>query len=62
MDKILWESQQKINEVTRMQITLLITQIDNLIGILEDHEKDMVKMAEEINRLNKELSELKGLS
>ena len=62
MDIRLWESQKEINEVMGMQVTLLITQVDNLINILEDHEKDMVRMAEEINRLNKELSELKGLS
>ena len=58
----LWNSQKLINENNQEQMRIIVLQLDNLIAILEDHEKDMNNMAEEINRLNKELSELKGLS
>jgi hypothetical protein len=41
---------------------VLVKQITNILGILEDYEKNMIKMAEHIIYLEKELSELKGLS
>lgn len=56
----LWESQKIINENVNLQMGLLIKQLNTIISVLEDHEKDMKNMADEINRLNKELSELKG--
>lgn len=56
----LWESQKIINENTNMQMSLMIQQLNIIISVIEDHENDMKCMADEINRLNKELSELKG--
>ena len=63
--------QMKINDLTKESHELLSKRIDcnvekvdlcfetikKLIGILEDHEKDMKRMAEEINRLNELLKE-----
>ena len=62
MDMGLWEIQKQINDLNREKTDVLTKQLLHVINILEDHEKDMMKMAERINHLEKELSELKGLS
>lgn len=56
----LWKIQKEINNNNNMQISLIIKQLDTLISIIEDHEKDMIKMVEHINNLEKEVSELKS--
>ena len=56
----LWKMQKEINNNNNMQISLIIKQLDTLISIIEDHEKDMIKMVEHINNLEKEVSELKS--
>lgn len=61
--KMLWEKQMTINDATNRQLRLLIEQNDlfieqfnNLIDIVEDHEKTMVDMAAEIRRLTAQLN------
>lgn len=61
MDKELWRMQKTFNENIQYQMGLVTKQFDSMIKIIEDQEKDMNMMAEEIIRLNKEISELKGL-
>lgn len=56
----LWEVQKVINENNNAQMGMMIEQLRMMIGIIEDHEKDMEKMAEHINELEKEISELKN--
>lgn len=56
----LWKMQQGINDNVNTQFDLVIKQISVLIDIIEDHENDMEKMAEHINKLEKEISELKS--
>ena len=56
----LWTVQKEINENTKLQMDMMIKQIGLLVGIIEDHEKDMERMAEHINNLEKEISELKS--
>lgn len=56
----LWKMQKEINDNVSTQFDLVIKQISTLIDIIEDHENDMEKMAEHINKLEKEISELKS--
>lgn len=53
----LWKTQVLKNKLYDKQIESLIEQIGWLIGVIEDQERDLVKMAEAINDLNKRLSE-----
>ena len=57
MNDSLWKTQMNINDQTNTQIRLLIQQIDFLIRVVEDHEKDMKMMADEINSLKYQLSQ-----
>ena len=57
LTKTFIETQMAINSGNNEQFSLIIKQLGNLIGIIEDHENDMEKMANEINELKKQLSE-----
>lgn len=55
----LWEVQRSINKTNMEQDKRLLEMINVLIKIVEDHEADMVKMADRINELTEEVSKLK---
>lgn len=55
----LWEVQRSINKTNMEQDKRLLEMINVLIKIVEDHEADMLKMADRINELTKEVSKLK---
>lgn len=44
-------------ELLMMQNQILVKRIEFLLKVAEDHEKDMERMAEEINKLKKQLSD-----
>lgn len=63
---MLWQTQLDRNNLYDEQIRMLIEQIGMLIeqlrimvNIVEDHEKDMLKMCDKINELERQLSEIK---
>lgn len=55
----LWKLQHSINKTNMEQDQRLLEMINALIKIVEDHEADMLKMADRINELTKEVSKLK---
>ena len=57
MNDIRWKLQSNINENTQTQLECMNKQIEILIGIVEDHEKDMIAMADIINNLTRQLNE-----
>lgn len=54
------KAQMLINENYNLQIELILKQLNIMLEIIEDHEKDMIKMAEEINELKQQLSKNEG--
>ena len=57
MDELFMQTQIAINEMRNKQIEILTRQIEFLIGVVEDHEADMAKMAEKINYLESLITE-----
>ena len=56
----LWKMQKEINENNNTQFGLIVKQFDGIITIIEDHEKIIGEMVEHIEKLEKEISELKS--
>lgn len=56
---MLWQTQLERNNLCDEQIKMLIGQIGILMDIVQDHEKDMLKMCDKINELERQLSEIK---
>lgn len=50
------KAQMIINNNYNEQFGMVVQQLRFLIDVIEDHEKDMMRMAEEINKLKAELS------
>lgn len=59
MGESLWEVQHKINVANMESMKDAWETIGKLAHILEDHERDMIKMCNKINELEKELNTLK---
>ena len=59
MGESLWEVQHKINVANMNNFKDVWDMVSKLAHILEDHERDMIKMCNKINELEKELNKLK---
>lgn len=53
MQNLINQLQQSINELNAAQFDMLKTEIGLLIEIVEDHEKDIKKLADELDELKK---------
>ena len=51
MDELFIRNQLAFNDIVNKHFKLLIEQNERLISIIQDHEADMIKMAEKINAL-----------
>ena len=58
MDYTFMKLQHMVNEAHNSQFELFNKRIEILVKIIEDHEEDMVKMANKINELEKRISKI----
>lgn len=49
------KSQMTLNDIVKQREDLMMQQIGFLLEVLEDHERDMMRMAEEINNLKRQI-------